>query len=268
MNWWAFQVARTIYQSDIFLWKPARWFKVWIYLLWSVNHTDSKQFNRWQWRFTYEKIYNECNLWAEWVKKNAIKNVISRMKNQWNLTTQKTTRWFIITIVKYNDYQTLDNYKNHTEKKLQRTHKEHTNHTIIEEWKNDKNDKWTLEQKEYVRKNYPHARKGKKQDTIKNFSSYAPELVIGMVNTYKREVQVWLQDAKYVPASERRSRDFVAYSDVIKKQKDIAVYKLLLEKKKEMIPLRVEDVGKEYMQELYELIQNEKHSNLLSALQK
>lgn len=137
MNNWAFQIARCIYQSDIFLWKPSWRFKVWIYFIWSVNHIDGKQFKRWQGWFTYDKIYHDCNLSSEWVQKNAIKNVISRMKNQWKLTTQKTTRWFIVTIVKYNDYQTLNNYKNHTEKKLQRTRKEHTNHTITKEWKNE-----------------------------------------------------------------------------------------------------------------------------------
>ena len=146
MNNWAFQIARCVFESDIRIRKPSWWFKVWVYLIWKANHKDNKQFKRWQCRVTYDKIYTDCHLWQEWVKKSAIKNVIARMKKEWKLTTQKTTRGMIITIVKYNDYQTLDNYSKNTAKNSERTHKEHTNHTI------NKNDKNVEEWKEVISK--------------------------------------------------------------------------------------------------------------------
>jgi len=130
-NLWAFQIARSIFESDIRIQKPSRWLKVWIYIIWNVNHTDWKQLQRWQWWFTYDKIYIDCNLVDEWVKKSAIDNVIRRMKKEWNLTTHKTTRGFIITVIKYNDYQTFDNYKTTRKMKTKRN----PNDTITKEWK-------------------------------------------------------------------------------------------------------------------------------------
>lgn len=268
MNWWAFQTARSIYNSDIRVRKPSWWFKVRMYIIGSVNHTDGKQFKRWQGFFTYDKIYFECYLSSEWVKKSAIKNVLARMKKDGKLTTQKTTRWFIITVLKYNDYQTLDNYKNHTEKKSKRTHKENTNHTITKEWKNDNNIIWTSEQKEYVWKIYPHARKWKKQDSIKYMQNMEYETVLQQVKVYKWEVNTWLQDAKFVPASERWFRDFVAYSESVAIQKKKQMYKILLDSRNtEAIKQFTEDFWEKEVLQMYNEIKEEQRKNLLSWLQ-
>jgi len=94
-----------------------------------------------------------------------------------------------IKVLNYAKYQDIKKSVGDTEETAGR-HGGDTEVDTKEEEEKKKEIKWTFEQKEYVRKNYPHARKGKKQDTIKNFMQYAPEVVIGMVNTYKREVQV------------------------------------------------------------------------------
>ncbi len=64
------------------------------------------------------------------------------------LATQKATRGFIVKVNRYNDYQTLDNYKKPQEKESERntegTQKEHESHTINKydnNVNNDKNDK-------------------------------------------------------------------------------------------------------------------------------
>lgn len=137
-NWGAFWVARWIFQSDIRMWKPSWWLKVWIYIIGTVNHTDGKQFKRGQGYFTYDMIYFDCNLKSENIKKSAIDNMLRRMKKQWKLTTHKTTRGFVITVLKYNDYQTLDNYTNDNENETQTKHKRNTNDTITKEWKNER----------------------------------------------------------------------------------------------------------------------------------
>ena len=249
-------------ESEIFFLKPDKWFKIRFYIVGEVHRQDYKQRKRGENWFSYDKIMH-----ATWASKKQVFGALDWLRDRGMIRTQKETRWMTVEVLNYAKYQDVVRDKGNR-KETERKQKGNTEGVTIEEEEKKEEYIRSSEQKEYVWKNYPHARKGKKQDTIKNFSSYAPEVVIWMVTTYKREVQVWLQDAKYVPASERRSRDFVVYSDVIKKQKDIAIYQLLLEKKKELIPLRVEDVGKEYMQELYNIIQNEKHNNLLSSLQK
>lgn len=253
---------KTTSDSEIFLLKPDKWFKIRFYIVWEVQRKDYKQWKRGENWFSYEKIAS-----ATWASKQQIRKCLEWLRERSMIETFKETRWLTIKVLNYAKYQDIKKWWGDGEETDGR-HGGDTEVDTIEEEDKKKEYKWTSEQKEYVWKNYPHARKWKKQDTLKNFSFYEPEVVMWMVTTYKREVQVWLQDAKYVPASERRSRDFVVYSDVIKKQKDIAIYQLLLEKKKELIPLRVEDVWKEYMQELYNIIQNEKHNNLLSSLQK
>lgn len=162
---WAFQTSRSLFESEIWLTKPAWRSKVWIYLYWKVNHKDSNQFSRWQWRFSYEKIYEECNLRAEWVKKDALANFFRVLKKWWNLTTQQTTRWLIVTIVRYNDYQDLNNYWNNATNKVETNPKQTQNKTINKNDKNVKNEKNTIQEEleQYLEKwNSKKSIKGKK----------------------------------------------------------------------------------------------------------
>lgn len=59
------------------------------------------------------------------------------MKKEQNITTHKTTRGFIITVLNYDKYQSFNNYKNDTKNDKQTKHKRNTNDTITEEWKNE-----------------------------------------------------------------------------------------------------------------------------------
>lgn len=189
------------------------------------------------------------------------------MKKQWNLTTQKTTRGFVVNIVKYNDYQTLDNYKNHTEKKKQRTHKEHTNHTIIEEWKNERMNNRDKEKEKIFWDTYPHARKWKKQDAIKFAEQIDVDVFLNMVSIYKREVAVWMQDAKYVPACERWARDFVPYSDTMQETKLKQIYyKLLDDREVEKIKQFTQDFWEETIMKMYNKRKEEQRNQLLSSM--
>jgi len=74
--------------------------------------------------------------------KNQVKHCIEFLKKDKMLATQKATRGFTVKVLKYNDFQSLENYKKPQEKESKRntegTQKEHRSHTIN---KNDKNDK-------------------------------------------------------------------------------------------------------------------------------
>lgn len=100
---------KTIFKSDIFKNKPATWFKIWFYLVSRANHTDNGLFRRGQALTSYKEIQKACG-----VKRHTIDNTIRWLKLTTALTTRKTTRGFFVTIVNYDTYQALDNYKNDT----------------------------------------------------------------------------------------------------------------------------------------------------------
>jgi len=127
--------ARQTLDSDIFCNKPDKWFKIWFYLVSRVNFKKSKQFERGQCHATYSQISNSTG-----ATKHQIHEFIRWSKKCQMLTTQKTTRGMIISIVLYSKYQDAKNYKNHTQNHKETTQKPHTNHTIVEECKNDKNE--------------------------------------------------------------------------------------------------------------------------------
>ena len=73
---------------------------------------------------------------------------------------------------------------------------------------------------------YPHARKWKKQDAKKYFMQQDIESVMENVKIYKRLIELWIENIKYVPACERWIRDFVPLNNVVKQQ---ALYKIICE---------------------------------------
>jgi len=135
MNNGAFIMARQVLESDIWTSKPAWWFKVWVYILSRVNYSDNGQFNRGENFFTLESIHHNCYLGKEGIKIKTVSNIIREMKLLHMLTTQKTTRGFIISVTNYDKYQDLTEYRNDTEKAVLTTQKRHRNDTIIEQGK-------------------------------------------------------------------------------------------------------------------------------------
>lgn len=132
--------ARQTIDSEIFYKKPHVWFKIWFYLVNQVNHKDDKRFKRGTCFLKYEWIMDKTG-----ATKNQIKHCIEYFKKDQMLATQKATRGFIVKVNRYNDYQTLDNYKKPQEKESERntegTQKEHRSHTINKYDKYDKNGK-------------------------------------------------------------------------------------------------------------------------------
>jgi len=128
--------ARQTIQSDIFTNKPDKWFKIWFYLVNRMHFSDNEKLQRGQRFLKYEWISevtkatkNQIDMFMRWAKKNQM------------LTTQKTTRGMVVTILNYNYYQTLDNYKTETETDLKTKQKRNRNDTILKNDKYVKNEK-------------------------------------------------------------------------------------------------------------------------------
>lgn len=138
----AFQLARQTFNSDIFFWKPDKWFKIWIFIIGICNHVDSKQFSRGETLTTYYEIqyYTKSSV-------NEVKHCISYLRKSSMITTHRTTRGLRIKVAKYNDFQTFDRYKgeNFTLKALPKAIPEANSKpikspTIVNNVNNEKND--------------------------------------------------------------------------------------------------------------------------------
>lgn len=128
--------ARQTIDSDIFYWRPDKWFKIWFFIVNKVNHKDNIFFKRGSNFMTYEEISHYTK-----ASKDQIDGFMRYAKKNQMLTTKKTTRGMIVYVLKYNYFQDLDNYKNDTENETQTKHKRNTNDTINKNDKNDKNNK-------------------------------------------------------------------------------------------------------------------------------
>ena len=73
----------------------------------------------------------------------------------------------------------------------------------------DEEDVWLFEM---FWKTYPHARKWKKEETYTHWQKQDKEQLIKWAKLYQYLIQYWIEEARYVPACERWTRDYV-YSD-------------------------------------------------------
>jgi len=134
-------LARIIQEAPIWTTKPAWWFKVWAYILMKTNHKDNKLFKRGSNFFNRGKIYDDCCLMMDNVKIKSIDNVIRYLKTSEMVTTRRTTRGFIVTVLNYDRYNDADNYSNDTRNDTGTTQERHRNEPINKNVKNDKNVK-------------------------------------------------------------------------------------------------------------------------------
>ena len=125
--------SRNTIDSDVFFYKPDKWFKIWFYLVSEVNHKDNKLFKRGEGLITYENIMDKTKATREQTRK-----CLKWMEREHMIEHRRTTRGMIRRILNYEKYQNLKNYKN-TERMNERTLAEHLETSPIN--KNDKNDK-------------------------------------------------------------------------------------------------------------------------------
>tara|TARA_Y100000310_G_C20502292_1_gene724607 strand:+ start:99 stop:833 length:735 start_codon:yes stop_codon:yes gene_type:complete len=128
--------ARQTIDSEIFYNKPDKWFKIWFYIVNTVNYKDNKRAKRGGCFLKYDWIMN-----ATGANKNQVKHCVAFLKANSMLATRKATRGFNVEVVKYKEFQNLNNYKSHTERNTKGTQKEHKSHTILKKVKKVKNVK-------------------------------------------------------------------------------------------------------------------------------
>lgn len=127
---------RQTIESDIFYWKPDKWFKIWFFIVNKVNHADTRLFERGS-NFT---TYKEISLYTK-ATKHQIDQFMRWAKEQSMLTTRKTTRGMVVTVLNYAKYQDYIKTKNDTPHETKTKHKRNTNDTINNNYNNYKNDK-------------------------------------------------------------------------------------------------------------------------------
>ncbi|HDY68957.1 MAG TPA: hypothetical protein ENH85_14350 [Candidatus Scalindua sp.] len=128
--------ARQTIDSEIFYNKPDKWFKIWFYLVAKANHTDNKRFKEGSCFLKYDWIMN-----ATGANKNEVDHCIRWLKSATMIATQKATRGFIVNVLKYPDFQNLQNYKSDGNGETKAKQKRNKSDTINKNVKNGKNDK-------------------------------------------------------------------------------------------------------------------------------
>ena len=122
--------ARQTIESDIFFYKPDKWFKVWFYIVNKVNWKDSKQFERGVSFINYKEIIEATN-----ATKDQIDKFIRWGKKEQMLATRKTTRGMVITVLNYAKYQDAIKTKSDTKSETQAKRRRNRSDTIVETYK-------------------------------------------------------------------------------------------------------------------------------------
>ncbi len=130
----AFQIARKLFASDIWLSKPSSWLKIWIYILGKVSHKSQGKYERGEGFFNWK---NELEYLGKDVTKDMVKKAISFMKSDKMISTRKSTTGMYIKVLNYNVYQELDHYSSTNKSTTvykNETHKNNTNtSTVVQE---------------------------------------------------------------------------------------------------------------------------------------
>jgi len=124
----AILIARQIIESEIFVWKPDKWLKIWLYILAKVNWKDGKKLKRGQGLFKYENIMD-----ATGATKSSVDHCLRYLKKEQMLATRKATRGMVVTVIKYEDYQDIDRYRSDTKSDLKAIQKRYRSDTISKE---------------------------------------------------------------------------------------------------------------------------------------
>ena len=124
--------ARQTIDSEIFLNKPAVWFKIWFYLVNRVSHADTKQYKR-----------GETFLFLDWVgdatkaSPDQIKKCFSWLRDMGMIRTRRSTRGVAVELPKYSHFQTLDNYYSEVEAPIEALEKHQRSTPILQEEEKD-----------------------------------------------------------------------------------------------------------------------------------
>lgn len=124
--------------------KKPNYLLLWIYMLLEANHNDKKWqdivIKRGQFVTSLEKLSNETG-----ISKQTIRTIISKLNGE-ELTYRSTNKYTLITILKYNEYQSITD-KTNTQNNNQLTNNQQSTNKQLTTNNNDKNEK---NEKKYI----------------------------------------------------------------------------------------------------------------------
>jgi hypothetical protein len=116
--------------------------ELWFYLLRKVNFADGSNLKRGQGFFRYADIMDDLCWYVGYRKQSYSKTQIAkslrRLRERNTITTTKTTRGMIVTVLNYNTYQDPKSYEDNNEDSTKETRRQQEDHTISKERKERK----------------------------------------------------------------------------------------------------------------------------------
>jgi len=136
--------ARKIQESDI-AHVPPHIREIWDWMLKECNHKDTKVCKRGQCMRSYKGIQEGLSWFVGWRKhtysKDQCETAMKWLKKHTMITTRKTTRGMVITVINYDRYQNPASYENHKSTHRITTREPQTSHTINKNEENEENVK-------------------------------------------------------------------------------------------------------------------------------
>ena len=115
--------------------------ELWLYLLRKVNHKDNGKYKRGQGFFCFNEVQNDLCWYAGYRKimysKPQLTKSLRRLCEGNMIETTKATRGIVVTVCKYDYYQTPKNYEGNDEETTKESRKKSSGNTKN---KNDKNE--------------------------------------------------------------------------------------------------------------------------------
>ena len=199
----AFILARQTFESDIWTKKPATWFKIWVYIIGKTNHKDKTGFKRGEHFFNFTQELRDI---GSDITYDMVRHSMTYFKKSGMISTTKSTRGIVIKVLKYEDYQTLDNYSSTTPSTTEAQQKHNRSTTIH---KNDKNEKNIADKKsatktppeeKFNQKEYIDGMKKKKQAHIRFIGWYFEKRKSNFPTKESIQIETkrWLKDASFI----------------------------------------------------------------------
>lgn len=193
-----FLITRGFLQSDLWLYKPDSWSKIWIYIIERVNWEDGKKLKRGEGYFNFAQEYKNIGMG---ITPSKIKSAVRYFKENAMIATTKTTRGMFIKVLNYDKYQTLSNHITTSPTTTQQLHNNFKTTTISKDNKDNKRNKSNTS-------NASVAEPQGVQDILKVFYEINPTLQFG--NKTQRKACVDLINRFTLPEAKRMAQAVIS----------------------------------------------------------
>ena len=193
----AILLARQVFESDIFVYKPAIWFKIWVYILGHVFWKEKGRLKRGQGYFTYKKMMD-----ATGATRDQVKHLLGYLREVSMVHTQKAPHGLVLTVLNYDRYQDFNSYSSPNKSPTEALSKPDRSLTTKEEGKkgNESNNKYIADFNNF-KQAYPKDRWEKNDYCKMKFMALCKQ---GKVDHFRKACQSYANFMEY----ERTERNF------------------------------------------------------------